>query len=137
MGARCGIGKGPSATLRQEIHKKLRAIFVLTDADKAALVLALTSAGLSVCNCPTEADLHIAQIMATTPLPAGIASRIAVSGDSDLLVYSTIPSVLRPMPGGKGYAMYHKQHVLDALEFTNAVQLELLGVVCHSDYAEN
>ncbi|KAG0282321.1 hypothetical protein BGZ98_006808, partial [Dissophora globulifera] len=72
-----------------------------------------------------------------TPLPGGVASRIAVSGDSDLLVYSTIPSVLRPMPGGKGYAMYHKRHVLNAVEFTNSMQLELLGVVSHSDYAKN
>ncbi|KAG0307270.1 hypothetical protein BGZ98_000671 [Dissophora globulifera] len=106
MGSRYGIGKGP-ATFRQDILKKYRAIFVLTDANKVALVLELRSAGLLVCNYATEADLHIAQIMAA-PLPGGVSSHFAVSRDSDLSVYSAVPSILRPRPSGKDYAMYHK-----------------------------
>ncbi|KAG0303087.1 hypothetical protein BGZ99_002777, partial [Dissophora globulifera] len=62
---------------------------------------------------------------------------LVVSGDSDLLVYESIDSVLRPIPRSNFYAIYDKDDVLDILKFVDPMQLVLLGIVSHSDYAKN
>ncbi|KAG0286486.1 hypothetical protein BGZ98_005057, partial [Dissophora globulifera] len=67
----------------------------------------------------------------------GSRQHLVVSGDSDLLVYQAIDSVLRPIPRSRLYAIYDNADVLDILKFDDPIQLVLLGIVSYLDYAKN
>ncbi|KAG0342102.1 hypothetical protein BG004_005749, partial [Podila humilis] len=63
--------------------------------------------------------------------------RTVVSGDSDLLVFKSVDSLLRPVPKAKSYALFERKDVLKALGFQQHWQLELLAIVNRSDFAMN
>ncbi|KAG0326729.1 hypothetical protein BGZ99_009128, partial [Dissophora globulifera] len=132
MATKSSQGRWTSGTVIKLIHKKLGAVFKLSDADKRTLIKTLKDLGLPICQCYTEADICIADACED-----GSSQHLVVSGDSDLLVYESIDSVLRPIPRSSFYAIYDKDDVLDILQFVDPMQLVVLGIVSHSDYAKN
>ena len=87
---------------------------------------------IQICSCATEADLCIAKRK-----PAVRRQRIVVTGDSDLMGYSTVKSVLRAVPRTDMFAWYHKQDVLSKLELPTERHLVLLAIVSKNDYGPN
>ncbi|KAG0286818.1 hypothetical protein BGZ98_004952, partial [Dissophora globulifera] len=132
MATKSSQGRWTSNTVIKLIHKKLSAVFKMSDTDMATFIQTLKVNGLQICECDTEADICIASACA-----ASSSQHLVVSGDSDLLVYESIDSVLRPIPRSNFYAIYDKADVLDILKFLDPMQLVLLGIVSHSDYAKN
>ncbi|KAF8909516.1 hypothetical protein BGZ58_005976, partial [Dissophora ornata] len=86
--------------------------------------------GYEIILCATEADVKIAADCKKED--------VVVTGDSDLLIYKSVPAVWRPMGRGKSrrYWLYDKAAVLDTLGLT-ATQLVALAVISGNDYNRN
>lgn len=86
--------------------------------------------GWTVIVCNTEADIAIA----TDYQPGDIA----VSSDSDFLIYTSIETLYRPTGRGqrRRYLLYDKASVLATLCLTPK-QMLLLGIVSRNDYGRN
>ncbi|KAI1285127.1 hypothetical protein EDD11_001036, partial [Mortierella claussenii] len=63
--------------------------------------------------------------------------KVAVSSDSDFLIYPDIPSVLRRVPNKQEYRLFQKTNVLKTLQLVTPAQLAVLGVVSSNDYNSN
>ncbi|KAG0220891.1 hypothetical protein BGX31_010409 [Mortierella sp. GBA43] len=81
-------GVWTSRNVMRRIDNGLRGIFQLTAQEKEDLVGGLTL-GFDVCQCTTEADVCIG---------FSAPGSITISGDSDLLAYKNITTVIRPIP---------------------------------------
>ncbi|KAF9943974.1 hypothetical protein BGZ70_005195, partial [Mortierella alpina] len=96
MEVRSLAGKWTSKTVIDTIQKCLKRMFVISGVTMAAVLDGLASR-TTLCRCLFEADLCI----------AGLASyridAVVVSGDSDLLCFEGITTVLRPLPNHQGY----------------------------------
>ncbi|CAO3565455.1 unnamed protein product [Mortierella alpina] len=137
MERRAGQNKRTCATAIKKIESLLKQIFVFTDFEMSTLRagLRLGTIGklhIEICSCATEADLCIAKRR-----PAVARQRIVVTGDSDLLGYRTVKSVLRAVPRSNTFARYHKKDVLSKLELPSAMHLVLLAIVSKNDYGPN
>ncbi|KAF8919707.1 hypothetical protein BGZ58_004589, partial [Dissophora ornata] len=111
-------------------NKELRSAFSWTIEDRRAFVDYMANKGYEIFLCATEADVKIAADCKEED--------IVVTGDSDLLIYKSVPAVWRPMGRGKSrrYWQYDKAAVLDALDVTST-QLVALAVISGNDYADN
>ncbi|KAG0073939.1 hypothetical protein BGZ93_004656, partial [Podila epicladia] len=98
--------------------------------DRQAFVDYMAKKGYDIILCDTEADIKIAADCEEED--------VVVTGDSDLLIYKSVPAVWRPMGGGKSrrYWLYNKAAVLDALDVTST-QLVALAVISGNDYTRN
>ena len=75
-----------------------------------------------------EADVHIGSL----PLKE---NEVVVSGDSDLLFYTNVHDILRPLGNGN-FLLYNKSDLLRLLQVT-AVQWASIGIVSGNDYDKN
>ncbi|KAI8363378.1 hypothetical protein B0O80DRAFT_421119 [Mortierella sp. GBAus27b] len=92
-------GVWTSRNVMRRIDNGLRGIFQLTAQEKEDLVGGLTL-GFDVCQCTTEADVCIG---------FSAPGSITISGDSDLLAYKNITTVIRPIPKQRRkFAVYEK-----------------------------
>ncbi|KAF9972014.1 hypothetical protein BGZ75_001631, partial [Mortierella antarctica] len=130
-------GKWTCATTMEVISRSISKMFVLTAADKAGLRDGLEAGGVRVCLCETEADVCIARGPDQASADGCRRQRVAVSVDSDLLIYDSITAVLRPMPRQSGYGLYLKPDVLHALDFPTSRHLLLYGIISENDYGRN
>ncbi|KAG0366054.1 hypothetical protein BGX24_003860, partial [Mortierella sp. AD032] len=111
----------------KKLTKHLNASFVWSMASRRALAQHLQGLGWSVVECDSEADIAIASDCG--------AHDVAVSRDSDSLVYSSIVTILRPLGRGR-YLMYDVPKLLKHLEISRTA-LTVLGIVCRNDYSSN
>ncbi|KAF9973424.1 hypothetical protein BGZ75_001191, partial [Mortierella antarctica] len=137
MEERSREGKWTCQTTMETIRRSLAKLFVLTADDKAHLRDGLVAGGVQVCLCETEADVCIARGPDLVSVDDWCHQRVAVSVDSDLLVYDTISAVLRPMPRQSGYGLYLKPDILHALDLPTSQHLMLYGIVSENDYGRN
>ncbi|KAI7826597.1 hypothetical protein BC939DRAFT_114082 [Gamsiella multidivaricata] len=107
------------------VDKQLTNAFRWDVEARNGLVRFLENHGWRVVQCDTEVDVKIA-----TDTMEG---DIVISGDSDFLIYHSIPVVWRPVCGG-GFLEYRKNDMLSALGLETAEQLTVLGVVSTNDY---
>ncbi|CAO3565677.1 unnamed protein product [Mortierella alpina] len=135
--AKSEMGKWTSTTAMNFINRHINKLFVLTPADKEAMRDGLETSGVPVCLCQTEADVCIARGPDKDVENGPCRKRIAVSIDSDLLVYESISAVLRPMPKHNGYGLYVKSDVLRALDLPCAGHMAVYGIVNENDYGRN
>lgn len=86
--------------------------------------------GYDIVLCHTEADVRLAADCREMD--------IVVTGDSDLLVYRTIPEVWRPVKQGglRRFEVYKKSSVLGAVDLSD-IKLIALAVVSCNDYNKN
>ncbi|KAF9111826.1 hypothetical protein BGW39_004238, partial [Mortierella sp. 14UC] len=87
--------------------------------------------------CNGEADTAIAQDHLKQPtitVDGRVLPRIAVSGDSDLLIYDSVKLLLRKMPKQDSFRLYRKKDVLAAMGFGSSTQLVLFGIISENDY---
>ena len=130
-------GKWTCGTTMEVINRNIGKLFVLTAEVKAGLRDGLEVGGVSVCLCETEADVCIARGPDQASGDGWCRQRVAVSVDSDLLIYDSISAVLRPMPKQGGYGLYLKPDVLHALDLPTARHLLLYGIISENDYGRN
>ncbi|CAO3573969.1 unnamed protein product [Mortierella alpina] len=135
--AKSEMGKWTSTTAMNFINRNINKLFVLTPADKEAMRDGLETSGVPVCLCQTEVDVCIARGPDKDVDDGPCRKRIAVSIDSDLLVYESISAVLRPMPKHNGYGLYVKSDVLRALDLPSARHMAVYGIVNENDYGRN
>jgi hypothetical protein len=124
-------GQWTRKNVMRRIDKGLQEIHVLSHQDKVML-----SAGLStefqVCHCTTEADVCIG--FQGTPSE----QVVAISSDSDLLLYEGVSTFIRPLPHQRRqFGIYNSQEVLDTLELPSSNHLVLYGSVSNNDYTSN
>jgi len=138
MQRRSNDGKWTSQSIVHRIQRDTPRLYILTEQTKAALRQGLATR-YQVCPCQGEADTCIAVKIKEEPrmTNGNGGHRIAVSADSDLLVYEDIPYVLRRNPTSQEYSLYTKTSVIKALDLPSAAHLTVLGVVCNNDYSPN
>ncbi|KAF9959036.1 hypothetical protein BGZ72_010377 [Mortierella alpina] len=130
MDARSRAGTWTSKAAISTINKCLSRMFVVPGATMYAVEDGLATT-VPVCRCAYEADLCIATLVPHTP------EAVAVSGDSDLLAFEGISTVLRPLPHNKGYEVYSKEVTLRALELPSEAHLSILATVSENDFSKN
>lgn len=122
----------PQKVMRK-INAGLKKVYQLSIDDKVEIGAGLSEAGFGICRCSTEADVCIGHT-----LNIGQQDIIAISGDSDLLIYDSISTVIRPIPKMRRvFAIYEKQDVLQTLGLATSKHLLLLGIVSNNDYNAN
>ncbi|KAF9949650.1 hypothetical protein BGZ72_008598 [Mortierella alpina] len=131
MRQRADQGKFVNGTVIRTIESKMKQVYVLTNQAKQALGTGLSSK-VTVCHCRTEADLCIARSK-----EHGNRPRIVVSGDSDVLGYSTIPRFLRNIPKTSSFVWCNRADVLSALNLPSSRHLTLLAIISRNDYGKN
>ncbi|KAG0254341.1 hypothetical protein DFQ27_006905 [Actinomortierella ambigua] len=111
-------------------NKSLRQAFHWPLEQRRSFVRFMAGKGYHVVLCDTEADVRIAA--ECQPEDA------VVSCDSDLLFYSTIPVLWRPLGSyrSRRYVPYEKTAVLEALGLS-AIQLTALAILSDNDYVPN
>ncbi|KAK3815114.1 MAG: hypothetical protein J3Q66DRAFT_343850, partial [Benniella sp.] len=120
MQRRSNAGKWTSQSIVHRIQRDIPRLYILTEQTKAALRQGLATQ-YHVCLCQGEADTCIAVKISDEPRMTGSGGhRIAVSADSDLLVYEDIPYVLRRNPTSQEYSLYSKASVIKALDLPSA-----------------
>ncbi|KAG0220799.1 hypothetical protein BGX31_010522 [Mortierella sp. GBA43] len=63
---------------------------------------------------------------------------VAISSDSDLLLYEGVSTLIRPLPHQRRrFSIYNCQEVLDALGLPSSNHLVLCGPVSNTDYTSN
>jgi len=77
----------------RSVEKAISQSFQWSTEERDSLAKHLESKGFSVLVCPTEADMQIAKDCQP--------SDVVISGDSDLLLYSSINTVWRPVTKAK------------------------------------
>ncbi|KAF9311668.1 hypothetical protein BG003_007159, partial [Podila horticola] len=108
---------------------------MILDDIKEGIRHGIETSGLQFCQCHTEADLCIAHF-SSHPLATSL-TRVVMSGDSDLLIYSAIQVVLHPMPKIRDFGIYSKDVILQTLHLESPEHLLLLGTVSDNDYVHN
>ncbi|KAF8923561.1 hypothetical protein BGZ47_004674, partial [Haplosporangium gracile] len=93
----------------KKLAKHLHASFVWSMDSRRALAQLLQELGWSVVECVSEADTAIASDCG--------AHDIAISGDSDSLIYSSIETIWRPLKRGQ-YLVYDVPKLLKHLEIS-------------------
>lgn len=131
MRQRADQGRFVNGTVIRTIESKMKQVYVLTNQEKQALCNGLSSM-VEVCSCRTEADLCIARSKRHGSLP-----RIVVSGDSDMVGYSTITRFLRNIPRTSYFAWCNRADVLSALDLPSPRHLTLLAIISRNDYGKN
>ncbi|ORZ27127.1 hypothetical protein BCR41DRAFT_347463 [Lobosporangium transversale] len=131
METKSNEGKWESRSHMIVIKKNLRQLFTFSHNEKRELAAPFGRYNnFVICHCRNEADVCIAAKCTPTS--------IAVSGDSDLLIYPSIKRVLRPIPRRHHmFALYEKQEVLQALGFSRNSQLLVYGIISDNDYTPN
>ncbi|KAF9570320.1 hypothetical protein EC968_001985 [Mortierella alpina] len=109
------------------VNKNLRTAFVWPLASRQGLADYLISRQWNVILCETEADVKIAVDCH--------AADIAVSRDSDMLMYSNIKTIWRPISKDR-VLVYKLTGVLASLNL-DRTQLTVLGIVSKNDYNYN
>ncbi|KAI8347489.1 hypothetical protein B0O80DRAFT_211287 [Mortierella sp. GBAus27b] len=114
----------------RRIDIRLQEIHVLSHQDK--MIGSGLRSQFQVCHCPTEADMCIGF--------EGNPSEqvVAISSDSDLLLYEGVSTLIRPLPHQRRrFSIYNCQEVLDALGLPSSNHLVLCGPVSNTDYTSN
>jgi hypothetical protein len=120
-----------SKKVMRHITKLLQDIHVMTDEDKSKFKSGLQTV-FQVCQCSTESDMCIG--FQGTPSQRVIA----ISGDSDLLLYQGISAVVRPLPHQRRrFGVYYTNDVMEALELPSSNHLILYGSISNNDYVNN
>ncbi|KAF9279603.1 hypothetical protein BGZ74_002807, partial [Mortierella antarctica] len=135
MEQQSNAGKWTPQTTITTIVKGLSNLYVISDDVKEGIRHGIESSGLQFCQCPTEADLCIARC-SSVPLATSLP-RAVMSADSDLLIYSTIEHLFRPMPKTNNFGTYRKETVLQTLQLHSPEHLVLLGTISDNDYVRN
>ncbi|KAF9943319.1 hypothetical protein BGZ65_001102, partial [Modicella reniformis] len=106
----------PRKTIRK-IDQGLKAVFQLSMQDKNELSMGLSAdSAFHICRCVTEADVCIGH--GTNP------GSVAISRDSDMLIYANVSTVIRPLPKRRrAFGVYEKNQVLQALELPSPQHL--------------
>ncbi|KAF9572635.1 hypothetical protein EC968_009627 [Mortierella alpina] len=130
MEERSRAGKWTSKAVVKTIEQCLKRMFVVPSATMHAVTNGLATV-VTVCHCMFEADMCIANLAPNDP------EAVAVSGDSDLLGFEGIRTVLRPLPQNKGYGVYSKEATLKALELPSEAHLAILTTVSENDFSTN
>ncbi|KAF9915059.1 hypothetical protein BGZ65_000923, partial [Modicella reniformis] len=117
----------PQKVMRR-IDKGLKGIIQLSEQEKHDLSVGLSQEpSFGVCRCRTEADVCMGH--------GTDSSSIAISGDSDLFVYTDIGTTIRPLPRRRRvFAIYEKIQVLQALDLPSSQHLVLFDIVNNNDY---
>ncbi|KAF9342308.1 hypothetical protein BGX34_008396, partial [Mortierella sp. NVP85] len=102
----------------------------MEDKNNLSQGLAGQDSRLHVCRCTTEADFCIGH--------GATSGSIAISSDSDLLIYPNVTSLVRPLPKKHhAYGIYEREQVLEALGLPTPQHLVLYGIVTSNDYSNN
>ncbi|KAG0300249.1 hypothetical protein BGZ98_009332 [Dissophora globulifera] len=111
-------------------NKELRSAFNWTMDDRRAFVDCMANEGYEIILCATEADVKIAVNCKEED--------VVVMGDSDLLIYKSVPAVWRPRGRAKSqrYSLYDKAAVLDSLDVAST-RLVALVILSGNDYTGN
>ncbi|KAK3810077.1 MAG: hypothetical protein J3Q66DRAFT_391248 [Benniella sp.] len=109
------------------VEKSIRQSFLWLPSARDSLAGYLESKNYTVVVCPTEADVQIARDCQPTD--------VVISGDSDLLLYSKINTVWRPMRRNQ-LLCYDVEQVVKTLGISKQ-QLMALGIVSRNDYTRN
>ncbi|KAF9346511.1 hypothetical protein BGX34_003833, partial [Mortierella sp. NVP85] len=129
--------KPPSPTAISTFREHLLNVYRVPFETKRWIANALIALGYNVCCCEFEAD----QCIARTLLACSQEDRqlkVAVTIDSDFLIYPSIKWILRPLTRNmKSWALYEKETVLKALGFEDEDKLVLFGVTSCNDYDVN
>ncbi|KAF9217482.1 hypothetical protein BGZ59_003810 [Podila verticillata] len=128
-------GKWTPQTTMTTIVKGLTNLYVISDDVKEGIRHGIEASGLQFCQCHTEADLCIARC-SSIPLATSL-TRAVMSADSDLLIYSAIQVVIRPMPKSRDFGIYSKDAILQTLHLDSPEHLVLLGTISDNDYVQN
>ncbi|KAF9961741.1 hypothetical protein BGZ65_010263, partial [Modicella reniformis] len=139
MEKRSNLGKWTSQSVVKQIERALPRIYVLTQQTKQELVRGL-KVKFQVCECIAESDTCVAAAIkagSTKIVENKQYQRVAVSSDSDLLIYPGVENVLRRNPRGQDYSLYKKSSIVTALGLLSAAHLAVLGVVSNNDYGPN
>lgn len=139
MEERSTKGKWTSKSVISQIEKGLRGIYVLTSQTKSMVGGGLNST-FQVCFCNGEADTCIAikfKNSPTTTIQGRTYRKVAVSSDSDFLMYESINRVLRRNPRSHDFCLYKKDSVVATLKLPSSAHLAVLGVVSSNDYGPN
>ncbi|KAF9081596.1 hypothetical protein BGX29_004390 [Mortierella sp. GBA35] len=110
-----------------QLYKHINAAFYWPLESRVALAQYLRANGWNVVVCESEADVAIAEDCEP--------GDIVISGDSDMVVYSSVGTIWRPISGGK-FLVCEIADVLKHMELSRA-QLTTLGVVSKNDYTSN
>jgi hypothetical protein len=117
-----------SASQIKEITRLSRRAFHLTSEMKRIFLETASKLGCNVKSCRGEADVHIGSLSLKE-------NEVVVSGDSDLLFYTNVHDILRPLGNGN-FLPYNKSDLLRLLQVT-AVQWASIGIVSGNDYDKN
>jgi len=110
-----------------KLRKLTRAAFYWSLESRKSLAEHLAGNGWNVVECTSEADLAIA--MDCQP------GDVVLSSDSDMLVYTTVETIWRPLARGR-FLVYNVADMLNFLGISRA-QLTVLGIVSKNDYTTN
>lgn len=139
MESRSQQGKWTSKSVFDQIETGLARIHVFDEATKRGIREAMIGFNSHICD--GEADTCLAKRISRQPIFISADNtplrRVAVSSDSDLLIYPGVDSVLRRLPGSTEFSFYQKQGVVNALKLTSPSHLAVLGVVSANDYSHN
>jgi len=135
-------GKWSSGTVMKDTMLKVSSLFILDNQFKSDLKQGLQAVFASIVLCDGEADTAIAVAQRDHPTvthDGEALKRVAVSIDSDFLIYQSIQSVLRKMPQKSEvrFRLYHKTEVMKALGFGTPLHLLLYGIINTNDYTRS
>ncbi|KAF9960813.1 hypothetical protein BGZ72_005819 [Mortierella alpina] len=110
-----------------DIKKGLRSAYYWELDVRRAFGTYMQERGWAVVHCPTEADLSIARACQSTD--------IVLSRDSDMLFYTGIRTIWRPI--SKGNILVYDLNKVMVMLGLNRTQLTVLGMVSANDYNRN
>jgi hypothetical protein len=120
-------GRGVRKQDFNKLTKHIRAAFYWSPESRASLKAYLVKQGWNLAECPSEADIAIADDCQLND--------IVVSADSDMLLYDSVRTIWRPLSKGR-FLVYQVLDLLKHLGISRQ-KLTVLGIVSKNDYTAN